>query len=146
MIFTPNDPRPLMKLNVDFRTIKGDKFNKVDGSKPTQQLLNLLKDPDKGGGYIFEFDNVGNGDSCPDFVDNHEEISCGQIESLYYFCLYYSTIGSHVCMLPLSLFGSTLFLSSSISEACFGQLIMGNTCNAILEFLRDISCLLRWLF
>ncbi|KAM3353523.1 hypothetical protein ACQJBY_024600 [Aegilops geniculata] len=68
LIFTPNDPRSLMKLNVDFRSIKGHKFNKVDGSKPTPPLLNLSKDSDKGGGYIFEFDNVGNRDLCRDFV------------------------------------------------------------------------------
>uniref|UniRef100_A0ACD5ZZM2 Uncharacterized protein n=1 Tax=Avena sativa TaxID=4498 RepID=A0ACD5ZZM2_AVESA len=46
----------------------GHKFNKVDGSKPTPPLLNLSKDSDKGGGYMFEFDNVGNRDSCRDFV------------------------------------------------------------------------------
>ncbi|KAM3334678.1 hypothetical protein ACQJBY_029237 [Aegilops geniculata] len=68
LIFTPNDPRSLMKLSVDFRSIKGHKFNKVDGSKPTPPLLNLSKDSDKGGGYIFEFDNVGNRDLCRDFV------------------------------------------------------------------------------
>ncbi|CAL5004039.1 unnamed protein product [Urochloa decumbens] len=64
--FTPNDPRSAMKLNVDFQSIKGHKFNKVDGSKPA--LLNLSKDSDKGGGYMFEFDNVGNRDLCRDFV------------------------------------------------------------------------------
>ncbi|VAI75934.1 unnamed protein product [Triticum turgidum subsp. durum] len=68
LTFTPNDPRSLMKLSVDFRTIKGHKFNKVDGSKPTPALLNLSKDSDKGGGYIFEFENVGNRDLCRDFV------------------------------------------------------------------------------
>ncbi|CAO2210122.1 unnamed protein product [Urochloa humidicola] len=64
--FTPNDPRSAMKLNVDFRSIKGHKFNKVDGNKPA--LLNLSKDSDKGGGYMFEFDNVVNRDLCRDFV------------------------------------------------------------------------------
>ncbi|KAL6857033.1 hypothetical protein ACP4OV_018415 [Aristida adscensionis] len=64
--FTPNDPRSAMKLNVDFRSIKGHKFNKVDGGKPP--LLNLSKDSDKGGGYIFEFDNVANRDLSRDFV------------------------------------------------------------------------------
>ncbi|VAH83470.1 unnamed protein product [Triticum turgidum subsp. durum] len=68
LTFTPNDPRSLMKLSVDFRSIKGHKFNKVDGSKPAPPLLNLSKDSDKGGGYIFEFDNVGNRDLCRDFV------------------------------------------------------------------------------
>ncbi|KAL5230602.1 hypothetical protein ABZP36_029378 [Zizania latifolia] len=66
--FTPNDPRSAMKLNVDFRSIKGHKFNKVDGSKPAPPLLNILKDSDKGGGYMFEFDNVSNRDLCRDFV------------------------------------------------------------------------------
>ncbi|KAM0921090.1 hypothetical protein ACQ4PT_007008 [Festuca glaucescens] len=66
--FTPHDTCSLMVLNVDFRSIKGHKFNRVDGSKPTQPLLNLLHNSDKGGGYIFEFDNVGNRDLCRDFV------------------------------------------------------------------------------
>ncbi|RLM61914.1 putative RNA polymerase II transcription factor B subunit 1-1 isoform X1 [Panicum miliaceum] len=66
LTFNPNDPRSAMKLNVDFRSIKGHKFNKVDGNKPA--LLNLSKDSDKGGGYMFEFDNVGNRDLCRDFV------------------------------------------------------------------------------
>ncbi|XP_066352959.1 general transcription and DNA repair factor IIH subunit TFB1-1-like isoform X3 [Miscanthus floridulus] len=54
-----------MKFNVDFRTIKGHKFNKVEGNKAA--LLNLSKE-DKAGGYIFEFDNVGNRDLSRDFV------------------------------------------------------------------------------
>ncbi|XP_047058897.1 general transcription and DNA repair factor IIH subunit TFB1-1-like [Lolium rigidum] len=66
--FTPHGTCSLMVLNVDFRSIKGHKFNRVDGSKPTQPLLNLLHNSDKGGGYIFEFDNVGNRDLCRDFV------------------------------------------------------------------------------
>ncbi|CAM0880226.1 unnamed protein product [Alopecurus aequalis] len=66
--FTPHDPQSLMKLIVDFRSIKGHKCNKVNGSKPTEPLLNLLKNSDKGGGYIFEFDNVGNRDLCREFV------------------------------------------------------------------------------
>ncbi|KAL5220995.1 hypothetical protein ABZP36_025708 [Zizania latifolia] len=66
--FTPNDPRSAMKLNVDFQSIKGHKFNKVDGSKPMPPLLNLSKDSDKGGGYMFEFDNGTNRDLCRDFV------------------------------------------------------------------------------
>ncbi|KAL5216801.1 hypothetical protein ABZP36_008202 [Zizania latifolia] len=65
---TPNDPRSAMKLNVDFASIKGHKFNKVDGSKLAPPLLNILKDSDKGGGYMFEFDNVSNRDPCRDFV------------------------------------------------------------------------------
>ncbi|KAJ1267305.1 hypothetical protein BS78_07G046100 [Paspalum vaginatum] len=63
--FIPNDPRSAMKFNVDFRSIKGHKFNKVDGDKPA--LLNLLKE-EKAGGYMFGFDSVGNRDLCRDFV------------------------------------------------------------------------------
>ncbi|XP_072962843.1 general transcription and DNA repair factor IIH subunit TFB1-1-like [Typha angustifolia] len=65
VIFSPHDPRSAMKLNVDFRIIKGHKFSK-DGSK--QALLNLTKDPEKGGGYIFEFDNFSDRNVCRDFV------------------------------------------------------------------------------
>ncbi|WVZ95046.1 hypothetical protein U9M48_040852 [Paspalum notatum var. saurae] len=64
-MFIPNDPRSAMKFNVDFRSIKGHKFNKVDGDKPA--LLNLLKE-EKAGGYMFGFDSVGNRDLCRDFV------------------------------------------------------------------------------
>uniref|UniRef100_A0A0E0EKH6 BSD domain-containing protein n=1 Tax=Oryza meridionalis TaxID=40149 RepID=A0A0E0EKH6_9ORYZ len=71
-IFTPHDPRSAMKLNVDFRSIKGHKFNKVDGSKPAPPLLNLSKDSDKGGGYMFEFDNVTNRDLSRDFVGKQQ--------------------------------------------------------------------------
>uniref|UniRef100_A0A0E0QHL8 BSD domain-containing protein n=2 Tax=Oryza TaxID=4527 RepID=A0A0E0QHL8_ORYRU len=70
--FTPHDPRSAMKLNVDFRSIKGHKFNKVDGSKPAPPLLNLSKDSDKGGGYMFEFDNVTNRDLSRDFVGKQQ--------------------------------------------------------------------------
>ncbi|KAL5197654.1 hypothetical protein ABZP36_001166 [Zizania latifolia] len=75
--FTPNDPRSAMKLNVDFRSIKGHKFNKVDGSKPAPPLLNILKDSDKGGGYMFEFDSVSNRDLCCDFV---EQLSSAEMQ------------------------------------------------------------------
>ncbi|XP_074591941.1 general transcription and DNA repair factor IIH subunit TFB1-1-like [Curcuma longa] len=63
--FTPNDPRSAKKLKVDFRNIKGHKFSK-DGSK--QALLNLTQDPEKGGGYIFEFNNFAERNVCRDFV------------------------------------------------------------------------------
>ncbi|KAM0882807.1 hypothetical protein ACQ4PT_032052 [Festuca glaucescens] len=66
--FTPHDTCSLMVLNVNFRSIKCHKFNRVDGSKPTQPLLNLLQNSDKWGGYIFEFDNVGDRELCRDFV------------------------------------------------------------------------------
>ncbi|CAD6246699.1 unnamed protein product [Miscanthus lutarioriparius] len=78
--FTPNDPRSAMKFNVDFRTIKGHKFNKVEGNKAA--LLNLSKE-DKAGGYIFEFDNVGNRDLCRDFVVASaalEQLSAAEVE------------------------------------------------------------------
>ncbi|XP_078162778.1 general transcription and DNA repair factor IIH subunit TFB1-1-like isoform X2 [Carex rostrata] len=64
-VFQPNDPRSLMKLNIEFRNIKGHKFSK-DGSK--QALLNLTQDSEKGTGYIFEFDNFTDRNSCRDFV------------------------------------------------------------------------------
>ncbi|XP_039132252.1 general transcription and DNA repair factor IIH subunit TFB1-1-like isoform X3 [Dioscorea cayenensis subsp. rotundata] len=64
-VFAPNDPRLSMNLNVDFRQIKGHKFSK-DGSK--QALLNLTQDPEKGGGYIFEFNNFPDRNACRDFV------------------------------------------------------------------------------
>ncbi|KAM0933794.1 putative transcription factor BSD family [Dioscorea sansibarensis] len=64
-VFAPNDPRLSVKLNLDFRQIKGHKFSK-DGSK--QALLNLTQDPEKGGGYIFEFNNFPDRNACRDFV------------------------------------------------------------------------------
>ncbi|KAJ1703568.1 hypothetical protein LUZ63_003347 [Rhynchospora breviuscula] len=64
-VFVPNDPRSLMKLNGEFKNIKGHKFSK-DGSK--QALLNLTQDPEKGTGYIFEFDNFTDRNSCRDFI------------------------------------------------------------------------------
>uniref|UniRef100_A0A0D9X6V5 Uncharacterized protein n=1 Tax=Leersia perrieri TaxID=77586 RepID=A0A0D9X6V5_9ORYZ len=88
--FTPNDPLSTMKLNVDFQSIKGRKFNKVDGSKPAPPLLNLSKDSDKGwtilpctiscfgGGYMFEFDNVTNRDLSRDSV-GEEQLSPEEI-------------------------------------------------------------------
>jgi len=72
-----------MKLNVDFRSIKGHKFNKVDGNKPA--LLNLSKDSDKGGGYMFEFDNVGNRDLCRDFVGNVHFVVCECLQHINIF-------------------------------------------------------------
>ncbi|KAJ6795058.1 putative RNA polymerase II transcription factor B subunit 1-1 [Iris pallida] len=64
-VFTPNDPRSSAKLNVGFKLIKGHKFSK-DGSK--QALLNLTQDSEKGGGYIFEFNNFSDRNVCRDFV------------------------------------------------------------------------------
>ncbi|KMZ67631.1 General transcription factor IIH subunit [Zostera marina] len=63
--FTPNDPNSNANLDVEFRSIKGHKFSK-DGSK--QILLNLTYDSQKGGGYIFEFDNFANRNFCRDYV------------------------------------------------------------------------------
>uniref|UniRef100_A0A0D9X6V3 Uncharacterized protein n=1 Tax=Leersia perrieri TaxID=77586 RepID=A0A0D9X6V3_9ORYZ len=57
--FTPNDPLSTMKLNVDFQSIKGRKFN-------------------KGGGYMFEFDNVTNRDLSRDSV-GEEQLSPEEI-------------------------------------------------------------------
>lgn len=74
-VFTPNDPRSGSKLDVDFRSIKGHKFSK-DGSK--QALLNLTQDAEKGGGYIFEFDNFSDRNVCRDFVGK----VLGQLQSI----------------------------------------------------------------
>ncbi|RLM60311.1 hypothetical protein C2845_PM14G02850 [Panicum miliaceum] len=62
--FTPNDPRSVMQLNVDFRSIKCHKF----GSKQARSLLKLCRGPGEGGDYIFEFDNVADRDQCRDFL------------------------------------------------------------------------------
>nr|XP_027107205.1 general transcription and DNA repair factor IIH subunit TFB1-1-like [Coffea arabica] len=61
--FMANDPSSPVKLNVEFRTIKGHKFTK-DGTK--QALLNLTQD--QGGNYIFEFENFPDRNVCKDFV------------------------------------------------------------------------------
>ncbi|KAK1269455.1 putative RNA polymerase II transcription factor B subunit 1-1 [Acorus gramineus] len=64
--FTPNDPRSLARLEVDFRSIKGHMVSK-DGSKDA--LLNLKYDIEgKSRGYIFEFDNFPDRNACRDFV------------------------------------------------------------------------------
>ncbi|KAG9448790.1 hypothetical protein H6P81_008755 [Aristolochia fimbriata] len=60
--FNPNDPRTSAKLDVGFRSIKGHKFSK-EGSKLA--LLNLTLEE---GGYIFEFDNFSDRNTCRDFV------------------------------------------------------------------------------
>ncbi|KAL3537707.1 hypothetical protein ACH5RR_001073 [Cinchona calisaya] len=62
-VFMPNDPSSSMKLNVEFRMIKGHKFTK-EGAK--QALLNLTQD--QGVNYIFEFENFPDRDICKDFV------------------------------------------------------------------------------
>ncbi|CAN6441341.1 unnamed protein product [Victoria cruziana] len=62
-VFTSNNQRS--SINVDFKNIKGHKFSK-EGSK--QALLNLTQDPEKGGGYIFEFEKFQDRDICRDFV------------------------------------------------------------------------------
>ncbi|CAO2176458.1 unnamed protein product [Urochloa humidicola] len=62
--FTPNDPRSVMKLNVDFRSIKCHKF----GSKQARSLLKLCGGPGEGGDYMFEFDNVSDRNQSRDFL------------------------------------------------------------------------------
>ncbi|CAO2205767.1 unnamed protein product [Urochloa humidicola] len=62
--FTPDDPRSVMKLNVDFRSIKCHKF----GSKQARSLLKLSRGPGEGGDYMFEFDNVADRDQSRDFI------------------------------------------------------------------------------
>jgi len=70
--FTPNDPRSVMQLNVDFRSINvfllpcaaGHKF----GSKQARSLLKLCRGPGEGGDCIFEFYNVADRDLCRAFL------------------------------------------------------------------------------
>ncbi|XP_031487438.1 general transcription and DNA repair factor IIH subunit TFB1-1-like isoform X2 [Nymphaea colorata] len=72
IVFTSNDRRST--INEEFRNIKGHKFSK-EGSK--QALLNLTQDPEKGGGYIFEFEKFQDRDTCRDFVGK----TLGKIQS-----------------------------------------------------------------
>ncbi|KAK3121042.1 hypothetical protein QOZ80_8BG0645190 [Eleusine coracana subsp. coracana] len=75
--FIPHDPWSATKLDVDFLSIKSQKHNKVDPSKPAPPpaLLKLFKD--NGECYTFEFGNVAHREECRDFVarvlDRHEE-------------------------------------------------------------------------
>ncbi|KAL1566943.1 general transcription and DNA repair factor IIH subunit TFB1-1-like [Salvia divinorum] len=62
-IFMPNDQKSGVKLNVEFKIVKGHKFTK-EGSK--QALLNLTQE--QGGNYIFEFDSFTDRDVCREFV------------------------------------------------------------------------------
>ncbi|KAI3820439.1 hypothetical protein L1987_07986 [Smallanthus sonchifolius] len=62
-VFMPNDPSSAMKLNVEFRLIKGHKSSKEGSNRPA--LLNLT--PDQGN-YIFEFENFSDRELCRDFV------------------------------------------------------------------------------
>ncbi|KAL4566938.1 hypothetical protein LXL04_031064 [Taraxacum kok-saghyz] len=61
-VFTPYDGSS-MKLNVEFRLIKGHKSSKEGNKRPA--LLNLTQDQ---GNYIFEFDNFSDREVCRDFV------------------------------------------------------------------------------
>ncbi|CAA6662296.1 unnamed protein product [Spirodela intermedia] len=63
--FTPTDQRSTVKLDVSFSKIKAHRFTK-EGTK--QALLNILHDTEKGGGYIFEFNNFSDRNVCRDFV------------------------------------------------------------------------------
>ncbi|KAG6387498.1 hypothetical protein SASPL_152690 [Salvia splendens] len=62
-IFMPNDQKSGVKLNVEFKIVKGHKFTK-EGSK--HALLNLTQE--QGGSYIFEFDTFAERDVCREFV------------------------------------------------------------------------------
>ncbi|KAJ9672519.1 hypothetical protein PVL29_025932 [Vitis rotundifolia] len=65
-VFMPNDPTSSARLDVEFRFIKGHKFSKGGSNKPA--LLNLTQDSEKGGGYIFEFENHPDREVCREFV------------------------------------------------------------------------------
>ncbi|XP_076934265.1 general transcription and DNA repair factor IIH subunit TFB1-1-like [Bidens hawaiensis] len=62
-VFMPNDPSSSMKLNVEFRLIKGHKSSKEGANRPA--LLNLTQEQ---GNYIFEFENFSDREICRDFV------------------------------------------------------------------------------
>lgn len=62
-VFMPNDPSSSIKLNVEFRLIKGHKSSKEGSNRPA--LLNLTQDQ---GNYIFEFENFSDRELCRDFV------------------------------------------------------------------------------
>ncbi|KAJ0751416.1 putative PH-like domain superfamily, TFIIH p62 subunit, TFIIH subunit Tfb1/GTF2H1 protein [Helianthus annuus] len=62
-VFQPNDPSLSVKLNVEFRLIKGHKSSKEGANRPA--LLNLTQDQ---GNYIFEFENFSDREICRDFV------------------------------------------------------------------------------
>lgn len=65
-VFMPNDPTSSARLDVEFRFIKGHKFSKGGSNRPA--LLNLTQDSEKGGGYIFEFENYPDREVCREFV------------------------------------------------------------------------------
>lgn len=62
-VFMPNDPSLPIRLNVEFRHIKGHKSSKEGSNRPA--LLNLTQDQ---GNYIFEFENFSDRELCRDFV------------------------------------------------------------------------------
>ncbi|KAJ0432724.1 putative TFIIH subunit Tfb1/GTF2H1 protein [Helianthus annuus] len=62
-VFQPNDPSLSVKLNVEFRLIKGHKSSKEGANRPA--LLNLTQDQ---GNNIFEFKNFSDREICMDFV------------------------------------------------------------------------------
>ncbi|KAL7585269.1 hypothetical protein Lser_V15G42694 [Lactuca serriola] len=62
-VFMPNDPSSSIRLNVEFRLIKGHKSSKEGSNRPA--LLNLTQDQ---GNYIFEFENFSDREVCRDFV------------------------------------------------------------------------------
>ncbi|KAJ9568053.1 hypothetical protein OSB04_004019 [Centaurea solstitialis] len=62
-VFMPNDPTLPVRLNVEFRLIKGHKSSKEGSNRPA--LLNLTQDQ---GNYIFEFENFSDRELCRDFV------------------------------------------------------------------------------
>lgn len=62
-VFMPNDPSSSIRLNVEFRLIKGHKSSKEGSNRPA--LLNLTQDQ---GNYIFEFENFSDRELCRDFV------------------------------------------------------------------------------
>ncbi|KAG6420865.1 hypothetical protein SASPL_117408 [Salvia splendens] len=63
-IFTPNDQKLGVKLNVEFKVVKGYKFTN-EGSK---QLALLKLTQDQGGNYILEFKSFADRDACQEIA------------------------------------------------------------------------------
>ncbi|KAK8617975.1 hypothetical protein V6N13_080875 [Hibiscus sabdariffa] len=64
ILFVPRNPKSAVKLDVEFRYIKGQKHTKEGSNKPP--WLNLTNN--QNGSFIFEFENYSDLQDCRDFV------------------------------------------------------------------------------
>ncbi|XP_038992833.1 general transcription and DNA repair factor IIH subunit TFB1-1-like isoform X2 [Hibiscus syriacus] len=64
ILFVPHNPKSAIKLDVEFRYIKGQKHTKEGSNKPP--WLNLTNN--QNGSFIFEFENYSDLQGCRDFV------------------------------------------------------------------------------